>query len=144
MWSIDSYLLHNFPIPSTIPDRAERYDLKSQLWSFFSPFLFPPKKRGEKKRSMNSKNSDFKSYLSARFHPLPNTLHPKTKLNALNFSSISVNCTSIIPLHIYLESRILFLVNKEFMLQLIEHKIKICMRGLSTITKSCQLHNSSH
>ena len=30
-------------------DRAERYDLKSRLWLFFSPFLFPPKKQGERK-----------------------------------------------------------------------------------------------
>ena len=26
-------------------DRAERHDLKSQLWLFFSPFLFPSKKK---------------------------------------------------------------------------------------------------
>ena len=30
-------------------DRAERYDLKSRLWLFFSPFLFPPKKEGRRK-----------------------------------------------------------------------------------------------
>ena len=35
-------------------------------YSFISPFLFPPKKRGEKKK-MNSKNHDKKSFLSARF-----------------------------------------------------------------------------
>ena len=28
---------------------------------FFSPFLFPPKKRGKKKRRMNSKNRDQES-----------------------------------------------------------------------------------
>ena len=37
-------------------DRAERYDLKSRLWLFLSPFLFPPKNRGMKKGKMNSKN----------------------------------------------------------------------------------------
>ena len=37
-------------------DRAERHDLKSRLWLLFSPFLFPPKRRGKKKRRMNSKN----------------------------------------------------------------------------------------
>ena len=40
--------------------RAERHDLKSRLWLFFSPFFFPPKKRGKKKRRLNSKNCDFK------------------------------------------------------------------------------------
>ena len=30
-------------------DRAERHDLKSLLWLFFSLFLFPPKKEGRKK-----------------------------------------------------------------------------------------------
>ena len=30
-------------------DRAERHDLKSRLWLFFSPFLFPPKKEGIRK-----------------------------------------------------------------------------------------------
>ena len=45
-------------------DDPERNDLKSRLWLFFSPFLFHPKKRGEKKRRMNSKNRDFKSCLS--------------------------------------------------------------------------------
>ena len=47
-------------------DRAERHDLKSRLWLFFSPFLFPPKKRVKKKRRMISKNRDFKPNLSAR------------------------------------------------------------------------------
>ena len=28
-------------------DRAERHDLKSRLWLFFSPFIFPPKKKRE-------------------------------------------------------------------------------------------------
>ena len=32
----------------------------------FLPFLFPPKKRGKKKRRMKSKNRDLKSCLSAR------------------------------------------------------------------------------
>ena len=46
-----SYLFFsNSPI-----DRAERYDLKSRLWIYFSPFLFPPKKRGKRKKRMNSK-----------------------------------------------------------------------------------------
>ena len=31
-------------------DRTERHDLKSLLWLSFFPFLFPPKKRGKKKR----------------------------------------------------------------------------------------------
>ena len=43
-------------------------DLKSRLWLFFFPFLLIPKKRGKKKRKMNSKNRDFKSCLSARSH----------------------------------------------------------------------------
>ena len=42
---------------------SERHDLKSQLWLFFSPFLFPLKKRGKKKRRMNNQSCDFKSYL---------------------------------------------------------------------------------
>ena len=50
----------------SIEDRAERHDLKSLLWLFYSPFLFPTKKRGKKKRRINSKNRDFKSCLSAR------------------------------------------------------------------------------
>ena len=50
-------------------DRAERHDLKSPTWLFFSPFLFLPKKRVKKKRRMNIKNRDVKSCLSARsFH----------------------------------------------------------------------------
>ena len=28
-------------------DRAERHNLKSRLWLFFSPFLFHPKKQRE-------------------------------------------------------------------------------------------------
>ena len=32
-------------------DRAERHDLKSRLWLFFSPFLFPPKKGGKEKEN---------------------------------------------------------------------------------------------
>ena len=35
-----------------------------------SLFLFPPKKRGKKKRRMNSKNRDFKSCLSAHMEYL--------------------------------------------------------------------------
>jgi hypothetical protein len=30
-------------------DRAERHDLKSLLWLFFSSFLFPSKKEGRRK-----------------------------------------------------------------------------------------------
>ena len=45
-------------------DDPERHDLKSRLWLLFSPFLFPPKKRGKEKRRLNSKNRDFKSCLS--------------------------------------------------------------------------------
>ena len=30
-------------------ERAERCDLKSRFWLFFSPFLFPPKKEGRRK-----------------------------------------------------------------------------------------------
>ena len=48
------YLLFNLNI-IVLKDRVERYDLKSQLWLFFSPFLFPPKVRGKKDRRMNSK-----------------------------------------------------------------------------------------
>ena len=40
-------------------NRAERHDLKSRLWLFFSSFLFPLNKRGKKKRRINRKN-DFK------------------------------------------------------------------------------------
>ena len=47
-------------------DRAERHDLKSRLCLFFSPPLFPPKKRREKKRKINRKNSDFKLCVSDR------------------------------------------------------------------------------
>ena len=36
-----------------ICDRAERLDFWSRLWLFFSPFIFPPKKRGKKKMIMN-------------------------------------------------------------------------------------------
>ena len=32
-----------------VKDRVERHDLKSQLWLFFFPFLFPPKKDGRGK-----------------------------------------------------------------------------------------------
>ena len=39
-------------------DQAERHDFWPWLWLFFSPFLFPSKKRGKKKRRMNSKNCD--------------------------------------------------------------------------------------
>ena len=45
-------------------DRAERHDLKSQLWLLFSPFLFLPNKRRKKKGRINSKKRDFKSCLS--------------------------------------------------------------------------------
>ena len=41
-----------------IYDRAERHDLISRFWLSFSPFLFPPKKRGKKKRRINGKNRD--------------------------------------------------------------------------------------
>ena len=47
-------------------DRAERHDFWPRLCLLFSSFLFPPKKRGKKKRTINSKNSDQKSHLSAR------------------------------------------------------------------------------
>ena len=47
-------------------DRAERHDFRSILWIFFSHFLFPDKKRGKKKRRMNSQNRDQKTCLSAR------------------------------------------------------------------------------
>ena len=47
-------------------DRAERHDFWPPLWLFSSPFLFPPKNRGKKKRRMNSKNLVLKSCLSAR------------------------------------------------------------------------------
>ena len=40
--------------------------LLTTIWIFFFPFLFPPKKRGMKKRRMKSKNHDKKSCLSAQ------------------------------------------------------------------------------
>ena len=43
---------------SPILDRAERYDFGPRLWLFSSPILFPPNKRGKKKRRKNSKNRD--------------------------------------------------------------------------------------
>ena len=49
---------------SPLINRAERYDFWPRLWLFFSPFLFPPKKRGKNKRRMNRKNRDQKSCLS--------------------------------------------------------------------------------
>ena len=36
-------------------DRAERHDLKSGLWLFFTPFLFLPEKRGKKKWEWKAK-----------------------------------------------------------------------------------------
>ena len=56
----------DFYFLKSVKNRAERNGLKSRLWLFFSPFFIPPKKRGKKKRRMNIKNRDFKSYLSAR------------------------------------------------------------------------------
>ena len=38
----------------------------NQALVILSPFLFPPKKSGKKKRRMKSKNHDFKSCLSTR------------------------------------------------------------------------------
>ena len=55
-----------FEIIKSAIDRAESHDLKSRLWLFFSPFLFPPKQRGKKKGRMNCKYREFKSCLSAR------------------------------------------------------------------------------
>jgi len=46
-------------------DRAERQDFGPRL-CFFSPFFFPPKKRGKKKDRMNSKNCDQQLCLSAQ------------------------------------------------------------------------------
>ena len=68
-------------------DRAEGHDLKSQIWLFFSPFLFPPKKRVKKKRRMNSKNRDFNSCLPARSPLLfcMNTLQTLVELMFLQF-----------------------------------------------------------
>ena len=47
-------------------DQTKRHDFWPRLWLFFSSFLFPPEKRGKKKRIMISKNRDQKSCLSAR------------------------------------------------------------------------------
>ena len=52
-------------------DQAERHYFCPRLWLFFFPFLFNPKKRGKKKRRMNSKNRDHKSCLSARSDQVP-------------------------------------------------------------------------
>ena len=38
-----------------IKDRAEKHEFLPQLWLFFPPFLFPPKKRGKEKRRMIAK-----------------------------------------------------------------------------------------
>ena len=48
-------LSKNSKFISQLFDDLERHDLKSQPWLLFSPFLFTPKKRGNKKRRMNSK-----------------------------------------------------------------------------------------
>ena len=41
---------HGYPKPNQVhKDLAERHDLKSRLLLFFSPFLFPPKKKGRRK-----------------------------------------------------------------------------------------------
>ena len=49
-----------FPIPISLlgPDRAQMHDFWPRLWLFSSTFILPPKKRGKKKRRMNSKNRD--------------------------------------------------------------------------------------
>ena len=54
----------SFVFENLFKNQSERHDLKTRLWLFFSPFLFPPKERGKKKRRM--KNRDQKSCLSAR------------------------------------------------------------------------------
>ena len=40
-------------------DDPERHELTTRLWLFFSPFLFPSKKREKKKRRMKSKSHAF-------------------------------------------------------------------------------------
>ena len=78
-WSLrNSFLIHNsfslfkiiFNTLATFSchkNRSkERHDFWPQLWLFIFPFLFPHKKRGKKKRRMNSKNRDKQSCLSAR------------------------------------------------------------------------------
>ena len=64
---IHSCVLIKFLFSVKFYDRAERHELKSQLWLFFSPFLFPPKKRRKKKRRINSKNCDQKPFYSIEF-----------------------------------------------------------------------------
>ena len=49
-----------------INDQAERLGYWPRLWLVFSPFLFPPRERGKKKRRMNSKKRKQKVFLSAR------------------------------------------------------------------------------
>ena len=45
----------HFFVSSQILDRAERHGFYPRLWLFFSPFLFPPKKRGNKKEEQLAK-----------------------------------------------------------------------------------------
>ena len=51
---VDKYALHSEPHKQFFFSRyswddPERHELKSRLWLFFSPFLFPLKERGKKK-----------------------------------------------------------------------------------------------
>ena len=52
---ISGYFVAFLSIDGFSFDRAERHDLKLQLWLFFSTFPFPPKKEGRRKGEREAK-----------------------------------------------------------------------------------------
>ena len=70
-------------VSSIFRDRAERHCFLPRLCLFFSPFLFPPIKRGRKKRRMNNQSRSQKQCLSARsFQRVP--FEKSTKMPVTN------------------------------------------------------------